>query len=121
MKTYQDFITEMSKSEIRELESRLSVIIEHLLKIKHVKGQIGLDNLRGWKKSVRDQQNDLADHVEENPGLKPKLTDALLDTVYRSVIGGLNKDYPGIAFPRTRQLPVDEIVGRTVSAMLKKR
>ncbi|MCC6363637.1 MAG: DUF29 family protein [Bryobacterales bacterium] len=42
MKTYQDFITEMSKSEIRELESRLGVIIEHLLKIKYVKGQIGL-------------------------------------------------------------------------------
>ncbi len=53
MKTYQELLTEMSKSEIRELESRLSVIIEHLLKIQHVKGQIGLDNLRGWTKSVR--------------------------------------------------------------------
>lgn len=121
MKTYQDFITEMSKSEIRELESRLSVIIDHLLKIKHVKGQIGLDNLRGWKKSVRDQQNDLADHVEENPGLKPKITDDFLDTVYRTVIGGLNKDYPGVPFSRTRQLSVEEVVGRTVTVMLKKR
>ncbi len=120
MKTYQDFITEMSKSEIRELESRLSVIIEHLLKMTHVKGQIGLDNLRGWKKSVRDQQDHLADHVEEHPGLKPKITDALLDTVYRTVIGGLNKDYPGIAFPRTRQLSFEEIVGKNVAAMLKK-
>ena len=121
MKAYQDFITEMSKSETREFESRLSVIIEHLLKIGHIKGQIGIDNLRGWKKSVRDQMNELADHIEENPGLKPKITDTLLDTVYRSVIGGLKKDYPAIQFPRTRQLSVEEIVGSNVIALLKKR
>jgi hypothetical protein len=120
VKTYPDFITEMSKSEIRELESRLSVIIEHLLKIKHVKGQAGLDNLRGWKKPVRDQQNELAGHIEENPGLKPRITDALLDTVFRSVIGGLDKDYPGIQFPRSRQLSVEEIVGEDLAVMLKK-
>lgn len=121
MKTSQQLISEMSKSEIRELESRLSVIIEHLLKIKHVKGQIGTDNLRGWKKSVRDQQNDVADHLEENPGLKPKITDALLDTVYRSVVGGLNKDYPNVRFPRSRQLSLEEIVRNDGMAILRKR
>ena len=119
--TFQAFITEMSKSEIRELESRISVIMEHLLKLEHIKGRRALDNLRGWKKSVRDQQHDLADHVEENPGLKPKITEALLDTVYRSVIGSLNKDYPGVPFPRTRQLSVEEIAGSSLAVVLKKR
>lgn len=71
--------------------------------------------------SVRDQKNELVDHIEENPGLKPKIQDTILDTVYRSVIGGLNKDYPAIRFPRTRQLSVEEIVGGDVVALLKKR
>lgn len=119
MRTRPDFITEMSKSEVRELESRLAVIVEHLLKLKYVKGQVALDNLRGWKKSVRDQQNELADHIDENPGLKAKLTEALVDRVYRTAVGGLNKDYPAIPFPRIRQLTINDIVGPEVSAMLK--
>ncbi|MCC6389412.1 MAG: DUF29 family protein [Bryobacterales bacterium] len=41
MKTYPQLISEMSKSELRELESRLGVIVEHLLKIRYVKGQSG--------------------------------------------------------------------------------
>lgn len=114
-----DFISDMSKSEVRELESRLAVIVEHLLKIKYVKGQVALENLRGWKKSVRDQQSELADHIDENPGLKAKLTDALLDRVYRTAVGGLNKDYPAIPFPRIRQLAMNEIVGPDVSPKLK--
>jgi hypothetical protein len=121
MRTHPACIAEMSKSEIRELESRLSVIIEHLLKITYVAGQAGLDNLRGWKKSARDQQNELVDHIEENPGLKAKITETFLDTVYRSVVGGLNKDYPGIRFPRTRQLSLEEIVGAEVMMLLRKK
>lgn len=78
----KDLVTEMSRSEICEIES--GVIIEHVLKIRYVKGQVGLDHVRGWKKTARDQRNELADHIEENPGLKPKLTGAFVDRVYRS-------------------------------------
>ena len=71
MKTSQDFITEMSKSEIRELESRLSVIVEHLLKVRHVEGQIGLDNLRGWKNSVRISMRTTRGFHSHGPGNCP--------------------------------------------------
>ena len=95
------------------------LFIEHLLKIHHVKGQIGLDNFRGWKTSVRDQQNELADHIHENPGLKSKLTDRLVDKVYRQVVADLKQDYPGIQFPHLRQLPVMQIAGENAASMLK--
>ena len=73
MKTYFELMTEMSKSDLQELESRMIVLIEHLLKSGHVAGQVAHDNLRGWNQTVRNQRRDLAAHIKANPGLKSKL------------------------------------------------
>ncbi|MCZ2151016.1 MAG: hypothetical protein LC126_24980 [Bryobacterales bacterium] len=53
---------------------------------------------------------ELSDHIEENPGLKSRITDTLPDTVYRSVVGGLSRDYPTARLPLSRQLSMEEVV-----------
>ena len=121
MKTHLQRLNEMGKSEVHELESRLTVIIEHLLKISFVEGTIGADNLRGWRKSVYDQLLELTDLIDENPGLKPKVTDSIMDKVHRSVVARLNNDYPGVLFPRSREFSMEEIVGAEMMAMLGRR
>jgi hypothetical protein len=71
-------IESMGKSEKRELVSRLSVLLLHLLKW-HFQ-----PNLRGnsWRLSVANSRDQLADHLADNPSLKAKLGEAL-ETAYR--------------------------------------
>ena len=119
MKTSLQALREMGKTESHELENRLDVLLEHLLKIGHVQGNVGAENLRGWKISVENQRIELIDLIEENPGLKPKVTDALLDKVHEAASADLKKDYPSSAFPQSRQMSIGEILGQDLMAMFK--
>lgn len=110
MKTYFELVTDMSKSDLQELESRLTVLIEHLLKLAHVTGQAPRDNFRGWNQTVRNQRRDLAAHIKANPGLKSKLTEELLDDIYRVALAKSKTEFRGAAFPSARRLSLDEIV-----------
>jgi hypothetical protein len=96
MKTYFELAAEMSKSDLRELESRLTVLIEYLLKLAHVTGRAAKDNQTGWNQTVGYQREDLALHFEQNQGLKSKLTHAMLDKVYRSALATVRKEYAAV-------------------------
>ena len=71
-------IESMGKSEKRELVSRLTVLILHLLKWQFQ------PNLRGnsWRLSVANSRDQLSDHLSDNPSLKAKLSEAI-ETAYR--------------------------------------
>ena len=71
-------IESMGKSEKRELVSRLTVLILHLLKWQFQ------PNLRGnsWRLSVANSRDQLADHLSDNPSLKAKLPEAI-EAAYR--------------------------------------
>jgi hypothetical protein len=64
-------IEDLSKSERRELMSRLVVLLSHLLKWKYQPDFRG----NSWKHTIRTQRRDLNDHINENPSLRPSLTD----------------------------------------------
>ena len=119
MKTSLQALREMGKTELHELENRLDVLLEHLLKISHVHGNVAAENLRGWKISVKNQRVQLIDLIEENPGMKPKVTDSLLDKRHRSVAARLKDQYPSVPFPKSRQMSMEEIVGKELMAMMK--
>ena len=119
MKTYFELITEMSKSDLQELESRLTVLMEHSLKIGHVTGRVAHDNVRGRNHTVRNQRRDLAAHIRANPGLKSKLTGQMLDKVYRVALAKVKTEFRTTPFPLSRQLSLDEIVGPELVATLK--
>lgn len=120
MNAFQEFISEMGKSERRELGNRLYRLLEHVLKARYIKDQIATDNLRGWNKSVRDQRRELVDLFTEHRHLKPEFTDELIDDVYRAVVADLQEEYPNVRFPRNRQLAMPEIMGKDVMAVLKR-
>ncbi len=66
-------IESMGRSEKRELVSRLAVLLLHLLKWQFQPGLRGAS----WDTSIRVQRIRLADHLADNPSLKPRLSEAI--------------------------------------------
>ncbi len=72
-------IDSMGRTEKRELISRLSVLLLHLLKWRYQPGKRG----PSWEASILNQRDAIADHLDDNPSLKPLLPQALA-SAYRS-------------------------------------
>jgi len=73
-----DELESMSRSEKRELVSRLTVLLAHLLKWQFQPGRRGAS----WEVSVANARDQLVDHLADNPSLKAKLPE-FIDTAYR--------------------------------------
>ena len=71
-------IESMGKTEKRELVSRLTVLLLHLLKWRYQPERRG----RSWDATIRVQRGLLADHLADNPSLKTQLSDAI-EAAYR--------------------------------------
>jgi len=65
-------IESMGKSHQRALESRLEVLLMHLLKLQFQPER----KTPSWERTVKEQRRRLADHLLENPSLKPKIPEA---------------------------------------------
>jgi hypothetical protein len=61
----------MGRSEKRELQSRLIVLLVHLLKWKHQPVRRG----KSWTLTIKGQRMNYDDVLIDNPGLKPQLSD----------------------------------------------
>lgn len=66
-------IESMGRTEQRELESRLTVLLLHLLKWQFQPTRRGTS----WEATIRVQRRDLARHIDRNPSLKPKVPEAI--------------------------------------------
>ena len=71
-------IDSMGRSERRELVSRLTVLLAHLLKWQAQPARRG----NGWRLTVRTQRGLLAEHLKDNPSLHATMPDAFA-TAYR--------------------------------------
>lgn len=71
-------IETMGRSEKRELQSRLMILLIHLLKWKHQPIRRG----KSWMLTIKAQRMNYDDVLSDNPGLKPQLPD-LLRNAYR--------------------------------------
>jgi Domain of unknown function DUF29 len=74
-------IETMGRSEKRELESRLTILLLHLLKWKYQEVRRG----RSWQLSIDEQRIQFEETLNENPGLKPKL-DEIVQKAYRLAV-----------------------------------
>jgi len=63
----------MGRSEKRELISRLTVLLLHLLKWQFQPERRGAS----WRATIRGQRSDIADHLGDNPSLKAILNEAI--------------------------------------------
>jgi len=71
-------IESMGRSEKRELESRLEVLLMHLLKWQYQPERRG----KSWQLTIEGQRDRLAGHLRENPSLQDKLP-ACVQEAYR--------------------------------------
>jgi hypothetical protein len=85
-------IEDLGKSEKLELESRLSVLLNHLLKRCYVELP---DCYRGWQLTILEQRNAL----KQSPSLKPYL-EAMLDEVYQNALAEAREAYPESSLPQ---------------------
>ena len=100
-------IESMGRSEKRELVNRLAVLLTHLLKWRYQPAGRG----SSWRASVVVQRRRLADHLDDNPSLKPLVPQAL-DRAYTEalVVAGDETKLGEAAFPPTPPWSFDEIM-----------
>jgi hypothetical protein len=68
----------MGRSEKRELDSRLTVLLAHLLKWQYQPVRRG----NSWRLTIESQRIKFVDVLDDNPSLKPQL-DAILAHAYK--------------------------------------
>jgi hypothetical protein len=68
----------MGRSEKRELSSRLTVLLVHLLKWRYQAFRRGVS----WELTIKNQRLDLNEVINDNPSLKPEILN-ILDFSYR--------------------------------------
>ncbi|MDJ1178323.1 DUF29 domain-containing protein [Roseofilum sp. BLCC_M91] len=79
-------VESMGKREKKELKSRLTTLIEHLLKLEYWESEKA-NNARGWRQSVVEQRRQIQYLLEESPSLK-----VLLAEVWTQCYGDARKD-----------------------------
>ncbi len=89
-------IETLGRSEKRELVSRLTVLLQHLLKWRFQPERRG----RFWELSIANVRDELTDHLADNPSLKAMLPEAIA-TGYRRARRSAEQEtgLPSSAFP----------------------
>ena len=105
-------IETLGRSEFDKLESALRVLLLHLLKWDFQPQM----RSRSWVLSIKEQRIQVRKVLAGNPGLKPRIEEAIAGAYEEACIGaaketGLDED----AFPPTCPYDFGEITGRLVS------
>ena len=98
-------IADMGRSEKRQLESRLEVLIMHLLKWQF---QPNLRS-RSWQLTIKEQRLRLDKLLKENPSLKSSLAD-VKEKIYPLAIISAEKETGLALFPETCPYDLTEIL-----------
>jgi hypothetical protein len=72
----------MGRSEKRELENRLTILLVHLLKWKYQSNR----RCRSWQLTIKTQRIDFLKVLRDNPGLKPSLDQCMIDAYQLATI-----------------------------------
>ena len=75
-------IEALGRAEKRELVSRLTVLLLHLLKWRFQ------PNLRGrsWRLTIKEQRKEVLDHLADNPSLRSKAAEAMAAAYDRAIL-----------------------------------
>ena len=98
-------IEEMGRREKRELESRLEVLLMHLLKWQY---QPGLRS-RSWQLTIKEQRLRLAKLLKENPSLQVILADYIV-SAYDLAIISAEKETGLDTFPEACPYSVEQVL-----------
>lgn len=79
----------------RELESRMEVLLNHLLKRLYVASP---DDYRGWELTIREQRRQLQKLLKQSPSLKNHWVNAYPEA-WSTALSDAREDYPQTEFP----------------------
>jgi len=101
-------VESMGRSEKRELEHRLTVLITHLLKWDHQPERRG----RSWENTIRIQRIDIRKVLQSSPGLKNQFEEAVASAYEKAVILAADETgLPESAFPEACPYTIEQIMG----------
>lgn len=100
-------IESMGKTEKRELESRLTVLLLHLLKWKFQPGLQG----NSWRLTIREQRRRTIRHLRDNPSLKARLGE-VIEAAYGDALIEAEREtgLPEATFPTECPWPFERIM-----------
>jgi Domain of unknown function DUF29 len=93
----------LGKSERKEIKSRLTVLLEHLLKRMYVDMP---DCFSGWENTISTQRNDIELTLMDSPSLKA-MWDESFDIAFKFALRSVRKNYKAYQFPDTWQFSHD--------------
>lgn len=100
-------IESMGKTEKRELTSRLTVLLLHLLKWQYQPARRGAS----WEVTIGTQRRAITRHLADNPSLKPKLPEAIDDAyIDAHAQAYAETGLPKTTFPATCPWTFDQIM-----------
>lgn len=100
----------LGKSDKKEIRSRLTTLLEHLLKRIYV----GMpQEFNGWERTIRNQRTEIELALIDSPSLR-SMWDVAFDIAFRLALRDVKKEYAkqGYQFPETWQF------GRDIDSML---
>jgi len=106
-------IESLGREQFNKLESAFRVLLLHILKWDHQPERRG----RLWVLSIREQRLDVADVLSDNPGLKPRIGEAMTRAYRKTRIQaaketGLDED----EFPVSCRYSFDDLMARSFAS-----
>jgi len=110
-------LEDMGKNNFRELESRLIVLIAHLLKwqfqLKQLTEQWKEFKGSSWQQSIIEQRHQIAYLLEDMPSLKGKLQNAVKKTYSKAVMLAVDETkLPKSTFPNECPYTVEQLLDK---------
>ena len=102
-------IESLGREQFNRLESALRVLLLHILKWDHQPAR----RSRSWALSIREQRLELDDVLSDNPGLRPRIAEAVARAYRKARLQAMKETKLKEArFPKTCPYSVADIVSR---------
>ena len=105
-------IESLGREQFNKLESALRVLLLHMLKWDHQPER----HSRSWEISVKDQRLAIQDVLDDNPGLKPRIDEALSRAYRRARLAAAKEtELDEAKFPQQYPYSFDEAMKRPLN------
>jgi hypothetical protein len=105
-------IESLGREQFNKLESALRVLILHILKWDHQP----VRRSRSWALSIRQQRLEVDDVLADNPGLKPRIAEALARAYRKARLQAIKEtNLKESRFPEACPYSFDDVVSRKFS------